>query len=444
MVDKSKITMLDEAFSSYTMDHDKDEFCKKVSSILHAFDGNKKFKISITDDKKIRSKEPFFGMRIFPSQEYAERIIREIVEEEDTTINNMCKRWRSISEWEIEIDNRVFQRDSISFNPQELTAMLLHEVGHTVYSDRKMEMFYRVYKECNIRMKETDKAAAKILYTIYMIPLTLVCGFRDWGVTSVDLREEIFADQSVQKLGYSEALISAYSKIIKAYGSGGFSVNGAEEKELARSMDLCNLNISDLRHRRDRLKDELYNTGTAHNSSYIRSMISMIMTKIGIAKKTKYNGNVVLESDFSACFDDENFTDESLLVFDMKTFNALESQITMLQNGVKAELANEAFGRKKKLEVPSQLDVDCIAVELDRIENHADRRYVLDLIYNQEEKIQKFMELCEYNNDLKKKYYGKMQSMLKELEDIRRGVLSKRNFDKNYKVFVKYPAGYEG
>ena len=62
----------------------------------------------------------------------------------------------------------------------------------------------------------------------------------------------------------------------------------------------------------------------------------------------------------------------------------------------------------------------------------------------QEEKIQKFMELCEYNNDLKKKYYGKMQSMLKELEDVRRGVLSKRNFDKNYKVFVKYPAGYEG
>lgn len=444
MINKNKITMIDEAFGSYIMDNNKNDFCKKVSSILNAFDTSKKFYVYITDDKKAQTKEPFFGMRIFPSQKYAENIIKEIIEEDETNILNMCERWKKISEWDIEIDNRVFQRESISFNPQELTAMLLHEIGHTIYSDKKIEMFYRIYKECNIRMKETDKAAAKILYIIYMIPLTLVCGFRDWGLTSVDLREEIFADQSVQKLGYSKHLISAFSKIIKAYGSGGYVSEGSDEKELTRIMDMCNLNISDLRHRRDKLKDELYNTGNSHNSFYIKTMISNIMKKIGIAKKTRYNGNIVLESDFSLCFDNENFINESLLVFDIKSFSNLEKQIAMMQNSTKAKIANEAFGIKKKSEIPSQLEVDCISVELDRIENHADRRYVLDLIYNQEEKIQKFMELCEYNKDLKRKYYGKMQSMMTELEDIRKKVLSKRSFDKNYKVFVRYPEGYEG
>lgn len=444
MINKNKITMIDEAFGSYIMDNNKNDFCKKVSSILNAFDTSKKFYVYITDDKKAQTKEPFFGMRIFPSQKYAENIIKEIIEEDETNILNMCERWKKISEWDIEIDNRVFQRESISFNPQELTAMLLHEIGHTIYSDKKIEMFYRIYKECNIRMKETDKAAAKILYIIYMIPLTLVCGFRDWGLTSVDLREEIFADQSVQKLGYSKHLISAFSKIIKAYGSGGYVSESSDEKELTRIMDMCNLNISDLRHRRDKLKDELYNTGNSHNGRYIKTMISNIMKKIGIAKKTRYNGNTVLESDFSSCFDNENFINESLLIFDIKSFNNLEKQITIMQNSAKAKIANEAFGIKKKVEIPSQLEVDCISVELDRIENHADRRYVLDLIYNQEEKIQKFMELCEYNKDLKRKHYGKMQSMMTELEDIRKKVLSKRSFDKNYKVFVRYPEGYEG
>ena len=88
--------------------------------------------------------------------------------------------------------------------------------------------------------------------------------------------------------------------------------------------------------------------------------------------------------------------------------------------------------------------MDTIYVEVDRIQNHADRRYVLDLIYHQEEKIQNFLELCDVNPELKGKYHGKMQSMLKELESMRQAVLAKRNFDKQYKVFVKYPAGYEG
>ena len=96
------------------------------------------------------------------------------------------------------------------------------------------------------------------------------------------------------------------------------------------------------------------------------------------------------------------------------------------------------------MEIPSQLDVDTLFVEVDRIENHADRRYVLDLIYYQEEKINHFMELCELNEALERKYKGKMQSMLRELQNMRNAVLAKRSFEKEYKVFVKCPVGYEG
>ena len=128
----------------------------------------------------------------------------------------------------------------------------------------------------------------------------------------------------------------------------------------------------------------------------------------------------------------------------MKSFNSFQNRIQAVQNIAKAAIAEEAFGRNKKNEIPSQLDVDTISVEIDRMQNHADRRYLLDLIYHQEEKINHFLELCEMNKSLKSKYYDKMQSMLRELGSMRLIVLSKRSFDKQYKLFVRYPEGYEG
>jgi hypothetical protein len=444
VVNPNKITMLDDAFSSYLMDKNDEDFCNKASAILSAFDQSKTFRVSIIEASS-KNKEPFFGMRIFPDRQFAEGLLQDMVNGEKATIKEMCTRWQEIPIWEIEIDRRVFDQQAISFNPQELTAMTLHEIGHTTYSDKKIEVFYRVYKEAQIRLKTTEKAATRLLYMLYLIPLTLACGFKDWKIDEGDLRQEVFADQSVKKLGYGDYLISAYKKIIKAYGSGGY-VNGASEENIvSRSIDFCNLNIVDLIHRKNKLKDELYRTGTSHSSNYIRKMISYLMSKLEIAQKRKYDGNIVLEFAMPTDFDDPNFLRDTEFIYYPQGFNKLMNHINMATNLAKAEIANEAFRRKnKEIEIPNQLDVDTIFVEVDRIQNHADRRYVLDLIYNQEEKINHFLELCEINDSLKSKHYSHMQSMLRELEEMRKAVLAKRSFDKKYKVFVQYPAGYEG
>ena len=442
LINASKITMIDDAFSSYLLDPDEEDFNRKVSSILSAFSG-KIFHVWIVKANP-REKEPFFGMRIFPNKKLAENLLVDLTNEEEPSIKKMCDRWKMIPAWDIEIDERVFDRTSINFNPQELTAMLLHEIGHTVYSDKKFEMFYRVYKEAQIRLTTTDKASARILYFLYLIPLTLMCGLRDWKVDEGDLREEIFADQSVKKLGYGEHLISAYQKIVKAYGSGGFRSDANAKNAIAKSIDFCNLNIVDLLHRKNKLKDELYCTGISHNSNYIRNIITDIMNKMGVARKDKYDGCVVLESQMDAYFNDPYFLEKNELLYDVKSFNNIQNRIHSVQTVAKATIAEEAFGRHKKTEIPSQLDVDTISVEIDRMQNHADRRYLLDLIYHQEEKINHFLELCELNTSLKSKYYDKMQSMLRELDAMRKLVLSKRSFDKQYKLFVRYPEGYEG
>ena len=445
---KNIIEMIDEIFSSYLLKHNEKRFCTDLSAALNSLCSKRQgrsimqFEIHIVDTNPSQ-KEPFFGMRIFPNATHLECIISSTRD----NIGLAIDKWKHISEWVIEIDCRAFDRMAINFNPQELTAMILHEIGHTIYSDKKIEQYYRAYHACKLQLSSEDKASAGILSFLYQIPLALVCGMRDWRLTNRELKEEMFADTTVEKLGYSKHLISAYQKIIKAYGNSGYTSDAKADAETERLIEWCNINAHDLVHRKNKLKDELYNTGITTNSKYIQSMISRIMRTLGIQAKDKYTGNIVFESALDIPFNND-FISKHDLLFNLKTIGSLENFIESKRTSVSREIVTEALGfRKSKkggIQIPSQLDVDTIFVEVDRIENHADRRYVLDLIYHQEEKIEKFKELFQYNEDLKAKYAGKMESMLKELSSMRRAVLDKRNFDKDYKVFVKYPAGYEG
>lgn len=439
-----KISILDDTFSSYIMKNDEKVFCKNLSSALSAF-SDKIISVSIINVSR-NAKEPFFGMRVFPSEKGMERICRRLSDHSpNASLTDMVNQWKHIQEWCIEIDSRTFDREVINFNPQELTAMVLHEIGHVIYSGKTIEAFYHAWKECQLHMRRDELAGDRVLYWIYQIPLSIACGFRKISLTPSDMREELFADTSVLKLGYGDHLVSAFQKIIKAYGSSCWSTNENDlNNTLLNSVTWCNLNIKDLIHRKEKLKDELYLMGAKTNSSVIRRFITRALNKLHVKEKEKFTGNVSLETTFDDIFDNENFAFESSLVYNIPELSKLTASIQSLQNTAKNEIANEAFGKKNKLKIPSQLDVDTIFVEVDRIENHADRRYVLDLIYEQEEKIENFKQYFEYNKDLKNKYAVKMEGMLRELESMRRAVLAKRNFDKQYKVFVKYPVGYEG
>ena len=202
-----KIKMIDDAFFSYLNDNDEKKCFNRISTVLHFFAKDKSFKIMIVECNPMK-KDPFFGMRCLPDSRPALNMIKAMANN-DFSLKDLIERWRHINNWEIEIDSRVFNRDLINFNPQELTAMLLHEIGHVVYSDKPAEAFFRAYKEAYIRSNTEDKAKYRALFRLYMIPLFAACGFRDWKVDSYDLREEIFADNSVKKLGYGDHLISA-------------------------------------------------------------------------------------------------------------------------------------------------------------------------------------------------------------------------------------------
>ena len=117
LINADKITMIDDAFSSYLLDPDEEEFTKKVSSILSAFANQKTFRVTIVKTTP-REKEPFFGMRIFPDRGYADGLLKDLTVEEKPSIKKMCDRWRSIPIWEIEIDERAAKGDRVAMSQQ--------------------------------------------------------------------------------------------------------------------------------------------------------------------------------------------------------------------------------------------------------------------------------------------------------------------------------------
>lgn len=416
----------------------KDALSKKLSIILSSLiigKDTKHFEVSIVNTK---AKEPFFGARIFPIIDQLDDIVKDLVVDK-ITIKDLYKKWKTIDKWYIELDHAILDRSVISFTPQELVALILHEIGHVIYSEKPIEVFYRSYQELYMRMSVVDKASLKTLYRLYSIPLATACMGRTW-LTGNTLKPEIYADSTLNASEYAEFLVSALGKIIREYGNSTQSGRSNNKEEVESLVKWSNLNICDLTKRQKKMKDELFYQTIKNDSGYMKALSFRILNTLGLKLRENYTGAVVEASINLICEDDFINTYSGNLCHSI--MGSLENRINYAREGAMSE-ALEAVRRKKK-NFPSRYDIDSIFVEVDRITNHHDRIYVLELIYNKIEELETFKELANVNSDIKRKYGDKIEPMLRDLDELRKAVLSKRKFENSYKLFVKVPEGYEG
>jgi len=429
--------MLENTFSDYLMKKtSKSAMAKKISTILSNTkfgEEPKHFEVEIINEDR---KETFFGMRIFPVIDNLDSIASNMIVDK-IPFKELCKKWRSIENWYIEIDAQSFDRYTINFIPQELVSLLYHEIGHVIYSEKPVEGFYRSYQEAYMRLKIADKASLKVLYLLYTIPLATACTTRSWFKTKRGNDEEVFADSLATELGYGEYLSSALDKVIKAYGNT--IQNDDSESIIEASIKWCNLNIADLTKRQRKLKDDLFYQTLKSDSNYFKSLSVKILNTLGLQLRENYSG-AAIECSLEV-IEEKDFMTSHTSIFNPKIIGNYEIRIKAAQESANMELALES---KNKLDFPSQYDIDAIFVEVDRISNHHDRIYVLDLIYNKISELEKFRELCDIDISIKRKYGNKIDPMLKQLEELRNAVLDKRIFNTKYKVFVKVPDGYQG
>ena len=444
MLPNRAIELIENTFSDYMIGKINEKaFLSKLETALDnlPFNSEKSFSVNISKNKSMG--KDFFGFNVFPEIDKLEDICNKIAND-DVKFKDIVKRWRSIKEWEIVIDSLVFDRSFIAFNPKELTAMLLHEIGHVTQSDEPIEQFYRAYLESKSRLKNADKVSKKVLYILYTIPLAVACTSRRWVNDKNEIKLEISADKSLIETGYAEHLINAFDKIIKASGS----INRSEDmnyKEIESNVEWANMNIVDVIKRRDKLKDSLYYKAIQTNSGYIQALCTRILNFLGVRMRERYTGAVVESCMLNELINGEITLETHVPFYDIKKFGQIEARIVREQNAL--EVANEAFFNKRKnskVNIPDEYDLDRIYVAIDDIQNNYDKVYVLDLIYEQIEKLNDFEEAISMDETKSKKWAPKIEEMRQRLATLRKTVLSKNIAKKEYKVFVKYPEGYEG
>lgn len=428
---------LDDAFLKYNASKYESKLCNILSANI-SFNMKKEFSISIVNKDMA---EPFFGARVFPSQEWIDKVSEKIIVD-GIDFASVSKMWSNIDSWVIELDYQLFDRYSLSLNPKEKTAIILHEIGHVVQSSEIPERFYRVFTGYKYAKKLTSDAPMKALYTIYMLPLAICCMGSSVYKRNADAIE-IFADRFVVECGYGEDLLNAISKIIRVHG---YSMLAQSEDELdKRVYDQINwgsLNVSSFSYRKSNLKDELYVRTRKNNSPFIRKLGEKILKTLGIKLKERYSG-----SSYSITTETFNIPNNEfpnyVLIQDATEAMKISNMINLYRQK-EISIANEAHLRGKTPKLPSQFDIDSISIELDRMQNQHDRMYVLDLIYYQLTQLEQFENYMETDKDFKNKYKSRIDSMRKTLEEYRMAVLNKHNFNQAYKLWVKYPEGYEG
>ena len=435
------LLLLESAYTRFLMkETNENQLCRDIKTALDAlpFDGsNKTFDIQITNQ---RMSEKFFGMRVFPKIEELDEFCKDLVNEESDKLvkfTELTKRWKTIDSWFLELDGILFDRMTINFTPKELVALTLHEIGHIIYSDKPVEGFYRAYREAKVRMTITERATQKLMYNIYMIPLSIACMQRRWVNDKDQINIEIVADKTVVELGYGEYLVEAFNKIIRQFGSVNYNSNQLQA-ELDTSMQWCSKNISDVMRRKEKLKDELYYRAIRTKSNYMKAVTIIMLDKIGFRMRERYTGYVVENS--LELLSDPKIMEKYTPIVDALESARFDKQLNAMISS--EEVAMEGlFNRRKKIkvELPSQYEIDAIAIEVDKITNHHDRIFVLDLIYEILERINNFEEVISADPMLVKKWSGKINDMKTQLEQLRQATLEKKTFANKYKFFVSLP-----
>lgn len=400
---------LERSFQHLKAKEDVDEKLAYIEKILsRRFDLN--FKISIVENRT----NEFFGMTIYPAESLIDTLVDSIVRKKDK-LEVIEKLWAENKDWYLEIDSLLLYDRNLNANPSEMVAVLLHEVGHVVYSN---SVPARVNKILRYKIMELDYGVKRLLSSskinkLFNLVFVEACNVKNFRFSR--LQHELDADRFVVKQGYGEHLDSFIEKLLRSQGNR--LINRTEkdiEKDVKAIVTWTIENISELEYRKTKLRTTLQTELLKNPSKFVRQVVTSIKVAFFGGDGDSYK---------------ELLTEQYLV----------QEHRKIVQEG----LLNlfDKFGKLKKI---SQSDIDIIEIEASRIENEDDKIYVLDLIYDKLDLINAGLQLInEKKQDKVPVSKDKLLNFKSQLEKLRKQVLE-TPINNQYGLFIKYPVGYEG
>lgn len=294
----------------------------------------------------------------------------------------------------------------------EVTAILLHELGHVVLSELMVERFkhMRLYIINNYAKKIINEGPIGKI-TKAVMSLAVAQAFSNQF--NAEMMNEKKADNFAVKQGYGEELYDALNKLIM---NGKGSIVKKTEKDvdndLGVTMNWAIENISQLQYRKDKLKRSLTLLTITSPSNFIKRMVGEIKEKV-FGKNEK-----------APAF-----------------FNITEAFI--LSKKVKPPIGAIDKRTKKVVKLQNR-DLDIYRAELERVATTDDKIFLLERLYDLLDIAEYAKRMCIENPNMVLQSEKTIDAYIDRLNDLIQKVGSKPISRKKFGLYIKYPDGYEG
>lgn len=414
---------IEKCFAEIKSKSDIDGNLNKIHRILsRVFDID--FQLSISNNTTGK----FYGMNLYPDTSTMDLIVENIVLKTSNG-ETVSKLWQTATKWYIDIDSILLYDMHLNTNPAEIVAVLLHEIGHVIYSNTIPQRLNKIirFELTKLRYQMRQLVSHSKIRKIFNIAIVETCSSKNYEYT--DVGKEKNADKFTIQFGYGENLDEFITKLIASQGNSLVNRSDKEqEQDTSAAVNWTITNIKELEMRKTGLKNAL--------------KVEMLKTPSNVIKKICQNIYITL---FGGSTDKyrELLSEQYCAVPQDKYSELLAEQYLMEEvHRIYESAGRTIFGNLKK---PEQVDIDILEVEVDKIETNDDRIYLLDRVYFMQEIVQANLDALHMGQKNQVKVPKRtLEAMADQLQRIREKVLSYRVVDKEYGVFIRYPKGYQG
>lgn len=404
--DKESLLRIERAVLALMETPQNEQVCNEIASALSdCFDAE--FTVVCVPARD----DEYFIMSVYPEQSTMNTIIKALTDgENEKTIE---KLWAKNKKWTIEIDEKIFGNNP-KVTEKEVTAMLLHEVGHIALSNKVTSRVMNILRYEIAKASVANKVAIadKLFSGVMSLPIVSACiaNKKDGNIN-----EEIKADKFATKMGYKVYLASALNKFSKAnvFQSANDNVEAASKY----SLDI----VSAFNRRQDALnKKSLFNLMNSHTSPFVKEMVEDTYNRL-----------------YNPTYKDMNEEKRVELIHESIESKAMD-----------ALFESPLFFGKKTIKRIDPNSIDYVKISAQKIRSTDDKmltisyaRHLIDLIDYQ---------LKLYSIDANSEKYVITDSP-EQLKMYRRDLEKVIDYVMNYRIpkydpqlLVQYPAGFEG
>jgi hypothetical protein len=412
---KENVLFIEECFRNIQQEKEVDKNLRLIQSAVKR-EFNISLEISILDNQK-----QFFGMCIYPSMNEIELLTMAMMSNGDgkvkfSDLENIHRDVMEKSSLVVEIDSLLLYDHNLNATAGEVTAILLHEIGHIVASNSIVNRMRRAREYMAAKFDHNVRGLMKkipIMNHLFSLVSLQIFSHQ----LNIQLVKEKEADELARKEGYGEELLSILNKLIaNGKGSQIRKTNKEIDKDVEVTVDWLVVNVKELEYRKNKLNRTLKLMKLTTPSRHLANCIKNISEKIFARLKKEE--------------DKPEFVNEAFL------FSNLKDKKMKAPKG-----AVDSSGRVKRLQTR---DLDIYRAELERVHSVDEKIFLIERLHDLLDDAEYALYMVREDPRRVMQSEETINNYIHEIHRLISDTNNKKISKQRYGLYIKYPADYEG